>query len=249
MKIVVINLATSPERREASRIEMEKHGLEFEFVEGWTGQRAVEEGLVKVNHDRYAVRTGAKITDGKIGCLASHLVVWKMAIEIQEPILILEDDFVLTDQFHEALSNADRWITRYGMIRFYSSGHKGTLIDSKGSIELRRFTKAPYTGLGYAVSPEAAAKLVNNFGEFIEPHDFYIKRYWLHKQPDYQIYPDVMHHNAHADTTTIEVGLQIKRTPILRIRRLWDQICNSSGRKLYNFIFAVNNLLRPNNKI
>ena len=40
------------------------------------------------------------LTKGEVGCFLSHWRLWEKCIELNEPILILEDDAVCTDRFN-----------------------------------------------------------------------------------------------------------------------------------------------------
>lgn len=249
MKTVVISLVSSPERRAAAQKELEKHNVDFEFLDAWTGDAAVKAGVISCDEKRYAIRTGSRPTSGNIGCFASHLTAWRMAVELDQPLMVLEDDFTLHSHFNKAVAQAERWLPKHGMIRLYSADFKGVLVDSEGDFELRRFKKSPRTGLGYLISPEAAAKLVNRLDKMIEPIDFYTKRFWVTKQRDYQIYPNAMDHSELSEEPITKPGNRVPRTLSFRLQRLMDQIIHSTGRKFYNLIFALHNLLRPGNKI
>ena len=39
------------------------------------------------------------ISQGEVGCFLSHYLLWKKCIDLNEPILILEDDAIITDEF------------------------------------------------------------------------------------------------------------------------------------------------------
>ena len=39
------------------------------------------------------------ISQGEVGCFLSHYLLWKKCIDLNEPILVLEDDAIITDEF------------------------------------------------------------------------------------------------------------------------------------------------------
>ena len=41
------------------------------------------------------------LTKGEVGCFLSHWYAWKYCVELNEPLIILEDDAVVTDRFDE----------------------------------------------------------------------------------------------------------------------------------------------------
>lgn len=95
MQYFVISLARTPERLQAffdangnrDRIQ------HFQAVDGRSVSRAnlVAKGVIEPALPHY--------TDGAIGCALSHKRLWEMAIELDEPITILEDDAILHANF------------------------------------------------------------------------------------------------------------------------------------------------------
>ena len=249
MKAFVINLKDSVERRETAARQLSEKGIEHEFFEAWNGEKALKEKLFHWNKRRFLVSTGCPSAQGEIGCYASHMMLWKKCVELQQPILILEDDFQLSDNINTALALADELIETYGYIRFNGESRHTVDILSKDGYHLKRYKKAPLLALAYALSPAAAQKLLDNFDEYMEPLDYYLKRFWATKQRVYHLSPDPITHNEFSDDTTITARGSDKRPLDIRLLRLWNQIANSTMREIYNLGFAIHNLLRPNNRI
>ena len=55
---------------------------------------------------REALDAGA-VTDGEIGCAASHLALWREAVRIGRPVLILEDDVITHPQIEAHIARID----------------------------------------------------------------------------------------------------------------------------------------------
>ncbi|OIV47205.1 hypothetical protein BK025_05995 [Sodalis sp. TME1] len=93
MKIFIINLARSVERRESIEKQLNKLHLPYEFIEAIDGHALTLEEIRQ--HTRplnYAFKLG------EIGCSLSHLKVYREICERGIPkALILEDDAQLTD--------------------------------------------------------------------------------------------------------------------------------------------------------
>ena len=93
MRVYVINLARSPERRAHMVRELRKAGLDHEFVEGVEGRGLdlSDSGLV----DQAWVGK-SPFWSGVVGCYLSHLNVHKKLLEADtERALVLEDDVIL----------------------------------------------------------------------------------------------------------------------------------------------------------
>jgi glycosyl transferase family 25 len=249
MKIFVINLKKATARRDSAALQLEKHGLEYEFFDAWTGDQALEEKLFNWNEDAFRVRTGCPSPKGAIGCFASHLMLWKKCVELQQPILILEDDFLLKEHITDALATTDALIEQYGFIRLNGDSKHIIPVATHGAYELRRYKKAPLLALAYALSPAAAQTLVDNFDEYVEPVDYYLKRFWVSKQKVYHLSPEPITLSDHWLISAIPHNSGDGKTFSLRLQRLWDQIANGFMRDMHNLAFAIHNLLRPNNRI
>jgi glycosyl transferase, family 25 len=93
MRVYVINLARSPERRAHMVDELLKAGIDHEFVEGVEGRDVdlSDPSLVDL------ARLGkSPSSSGVVGCYLSHLKVYKKALEADtERVLVLEDDVIL----------------------------------------------------------------------------------------------------------------------------------------------------------
>lgn len=77
MKVYIINLPASNERRTHAELQMQTAGItEYEFIEAITDEIPA------------------------IGCMKSHRAIWQKIIDQNAPALILEDDAVLNSSFY-----------------------------------------------------------------------------------------------------------------------------------------------------
>ncbi|HAW05862.1 MAG TPA: hypothetical protein DCW83_14340 [Saprospirales bacterium] len=96
-----------------------------------------------------------RITKGEIGCVLSHYKLWKKCVELNEPILILEDDVdILDDRWEEKVEEYLDYDLLY-VGRKHITGVKKS-IDS--NIETPGFS---YWLSSYILSPAFAAELIN----------------------------------------------------------------------------------------
>lgn len=93
MKIFIVNLEGSVERRQSISLQCEKLGLPFEIFNAVDGRKFSQEELAAVTQkDCYAVKPG------EVGCALSHIYIYrKMIDEGIKTALILEDDALLSD--------------------------------------------------------------------------------------------------------------------------------------------------------
>jgi len=100
-----------------------------------------------------------QLTHGEVGCFLSHYKLWIKCLELGEPILVLEDDAILTEKF--SIEKVSRILSEG-----YNFLYLGWLeMNEDGSLpindELVR-PVYPYWALAYALTPEAASILVNH---------------------------------------------------------------------------------------
>jgi glycosyl transferase, family 25 len=93
LKAYVINLTRSTDRREHMVRELRKTGIDHEFVEGVEG-RDLDLSDTSLVYPTWESRS--TFWPGAVGCLLSHLKVYKKVLESgAEGALVLEDDVIL----------------------------------------------------------------------------------------------------------------------------------------------------------
>ena len=92
MQIIVISLKDATERRQHISAQLESLGLSHEFFDACRGDDGYEPFFSNYDPDIYMLHSRRAALPGEIGCFASHLSLWKRCVEIDEPIVILEDD-------------------------------------------------------------------------------------------------------------------------------------------------------------
>ena len=102
MKTVVINLPQRADRLSEFKQINEKH-ITYEVFNAVDGYAIDYDNLLSKGFDIYhqwidpILKT--KLTKGEVGCFLSHWEIWKKCVEKNEPILVLEDDAIITDKF------------------------------------------------------------------------------------------------------------------------------------------------------
>ncbi len=115
-----------------------------------------------------------KLTKGEVGCFLSHWKIWEECIRLNEPVLILEDDAIITENFsYDELYKIKK--QQYNLIYLgweEMDYNEHIVIDNKFIIP-----KLPYWTLAYMVTPESAKILLdNNIKKNIIPVDEYLLR-------------------------------------------------------------------------
>ena len=114
-----INLDKRKDKWEASQKEFDKIGIDVERVSGIDG----------------FLEPPANIRPGEVGCLKSHLKVFKIAKERGlKSFLMLEDDVEFVDDFNDKFNEIEPHIPTYEMLYFGVNPHTGTRHEVGNSI-------------------------------------------------------------------------------------------------------------------
>jgi glycosyl transferase family 25 len=237
VRIHVINLAQSPERRTAIEQCLTALGLDYSIcpaVEGRTGYAAFEACDLR----QYRLNTGRAPSDGEVGCYASHLLLWQACAVSGDPCVVMEDDAEPLPCFAAAVDAAIRLIERYGFIRFEYDGPsrpaRTRAVEAAGAFELHYFVKYPYGAMCYALSPAVARAFTAASRQLRAPVDQFIKRCWEHRQPLYGLLPYSVREGPHAAVSTIRARVKEPLRPALRARRLLHKVGTHIHRAAFN---------------
>lgn len=177
MKTLVINLARRSDRLAFFTKTNEPYLNSWEIVQAIDGKELTIEKVQELGFDtnndwRDPIRK-TKLSRGEVGCFMSHYAAWAKCIELDEPVIILEDDAVFTDKFYELeVENLMQKFDLLYLARKEMEPDKVRKLDEK--LEVPYY---PYWCLAYAVTPLAAKKLVNGNGRTsIIPADEYVPR-------------------------------------------------------------------------
>lgn len=108
MRTYIINLEEAQERRASMLSQIEKSGLQYEFIPAVDGRVLPVNllSLLKKGHS-YAV------TPGEVGCSLSHLTIYKaLAASEDDYALVLEDDILLPDDISKFIKEMEGTISK-----------------------------------------------------------------------------------------------------------------------------------------
>lgn len=112
-----------------------------------------------------------KMTGGEIACFLSHRKAWTECANLNEPVMIFEDDAVITSDFDEQYY--DSLAKEYEFI--YLSRSENEPESVKSVDDMLEVPSYPYNLTAYIITPEAAKKvLATNILNEIIPADEYI---------------------------------------------------------------------------
>ncbi|MCW8845725.1 MAG: glycosyltransferase family 25 protein [Gammaproteobacteria bacterium] len=190
MKILVISLPESAERRQSATGKLTTLGLSFEFIDGINGSTSRDPLLKRYREREFILNYGRPALPGELGCYASHYLAWQRCIELGEPVLVLEDDFKPLENFMDALALCEQHINAQGYIRLETTGDKpASTVFTQDGFTLVKFLKAPQGALCYAISPSVARIFVARSQTFDYPVDVFVRNFWYHKVPLFGLKP------------------------------------------------------------
>jgi glycosyl transferase family 25 len=135
---------------------------------------------------------GRALSGGELGCFASHFLLWQRCVELNEPIVVMEDDVTIDESFNEALGLAESNIDRLRYLRLagtYLKRRPYKKIGVLGSFDLIDHIKGPAGTLCYVISPKAATIFVQNADVWFLAVDDYMDWYWHHHINCYSLMP------------------------------------------------------------
>jgi glycosyl transferase family 25 len=182
LRIFVINLERSADRRETMRTQLDAMGLDYEFfpaVDGGAGEH-----LKFANYsDRLCLEAWRRpLVPGEVGAFASHYLLWQRCKERGEPIIVMEDDIEVSPRFADA-SRLLPSLASLGYVRLAGTSVRGLRamrVDLPADWKLVRFLTGPAGTLCYALFPQGASGFLAGAGKWTLPVDNYMDSFWEH---------------------------------------------------------------------
>ena len=186
----VISLRESADRRQRVTDQMDAAGLPFSFLDAVDGRKGDHPLLSRFDSRAFMIRHGRPSVPGEAGCYASHYLAWQRCIELDRPVVILEDDFLLAPDAPEAFAVAARVTGHFDFLRLEPFTTKLTRnLWSDGDRRVVRFLKVPQCATCYQLTPSAARALVAASERFVYPVDVFMRNQFLHGVPFHGLVP------------------------------------------------------------
>ncbi len=183
LKLFVINLDSSTERLNKVSRRLQALNIPFERFAAVDG-RTQAHPLFKRYDDALRRRYRRKpLAGGELGCFASHYLLWERCVQLQTPIVVMEDDVYVTSQFPKALETAEALVDSLGYLRLAGTSlHRRPYREVRqiGEFKLIDHLRGPSGTLCYVIHPKAAQALIDHAQRWFIAVDDYMDRYWRH---------------------------------------------------------------------
>lgn len=158
MKIFIINLPNAIERREFQKSQLQKLGLDGEFLNAISINDIEQE-----TYDKHYFDWQRPLRREEVACYYSHKSAWQKIIESNKPALILEDDALLSIYVPELLKKLESR-TKTDLINFEVRNRKKYVSKDGESVtpgsRLLRLYLDRCGAAGYILWPAGAHKLL-----------------------------------------------------------------------------------------
>ena len=158
MNILVISLPSAKERRNFQQEQLSKLGLDFKFLDA-TSTNDINKTTYKQHYQDWQ----RPLKETEVACYYSHRHAWNSVIQSNQPVLILEDDALLSKCVPELLKDLSKRtdadlinLENRGRKKFVSKSGKAIACNSK----LLRLYQDRTGAAGYALWPSGAKKLI-----------------------------------------------------------------------------------------
>ncbi len=221
LPLYVINLATSTARRDRICARLQALGLDFELFQAVDGRQSPHPLFARYNDAKRQRYRRKRLSGGELGCFASHFLLWQKCVDLQQPIIVMEDDVEVSDRMAEAITEAERQIEELRYLRLAGTSlHRRPykVIGKAGKFDLVDHIRGPSGTLCYVISPAAAQALLAHASEWFVAVDDFMDRYWMHGVDCYSLMPFVV---TVADGSSDIVRAKKEKTP-LRIKLMQE---------------------------
>lgn len=216
ISIYVISLKKSNERREYIANQFNAQNIDFIFFDAIDGGDKSNPLLKRYNYPKRLWLTSGKMpTNGEVGCYASHYSLWEKCVEINKPIIVVEDDAKIYPNAEKTKAVVAEKVQKYGFLRLESVIRGESILLEQGADYNICYMSDNFGGTrAYAIAPWAAKKLLNGSKRWSLPVDNYIGASYFHHVESYHLDPNFAE-DTRAFETTIQSNDEIK-TPLYR---------------------------------
>ncbi|MDW6091549.1 glycosyltransferase family 25 protein [Vibrio rhizosphaerae] len=238
MKLYVINLARAVERRERVKQCLSQLNVDFEFFDAVDGGEGLRPELASKPNDAYRIRyRGRVLTPGEKGVYASHFLLWQKCIELNEPIVILEDDFLPTQFFNQVIERLPSLHEKYDYLRIEAqdSHVEGAMIENThDGFQVVMWKDNRGGTRGYSITPSAAKKFVENSDEWLCAVDNFIGESYWHDVPGMGVIPYAVFNPSDMESNVQNIIVRSKIRVMNKILRELNRVYRGSALWLWN---------------
>lgn len=202
IKIFIVNLKHASARKQLMEQEVKKVKQlgfkgQFEFFDAVEMHQHPE--FERYYNDFWSkVYTGKALSFGEKGCFASHFMLWKKCVELDQAIVVLEDDIEFLDGYiegmQEIVNSGYEYVRLMGLLK---SNFKR--LNSSFSVAYKSVSGTQ----GYYITPSAASKLIAKAKCWVLPVDTYMDRFYVHGVLNILHSPYIIQEQSIANESTI----------------------------------------------
>ncbi|MFQ6341885.1 glycosyltransferase family 25 protein [Campylobacter sp. VTCC 70190] len=240
MKIFIINLERSKDRRQVMQERIDilftkypslKDKLEFIFfqaVDGGGDKQELEKFEKHFTPLAKIYAGGEGMSSPEKACFASHYLLWKKCLELDEKIIILEDDVEFADEIVEHIDKIAAMT--YECVRFnYKKGKIAYYIEENIGLVLKNNS---FGAFAYFLNPKGAQKLLAKAKKWYFPVDYHLDIFYYHGV--WHLMYDIAIFKATSAKTTIHnAKLKLYEKIMRKITRLFVKFFSHCYKSLY----------------
>ena len=237
-KVIVLTLERAKARQARIKSLLDSAGIPFEFFWGVDGQR--DPNPIEPFYDekkRLRVK-GAPLSQGQLGCFASHYRIWQKCLQENQNLVILEDDVIFDEGlFKTFLKNIPELPQEAGCVRLFENktrNHKAFEYAQLKGLRLLRYTKGPMSTMGYYLTPGAAEKFIESLRPVFLSVDIYMDRYWSNKVLCCGVEPGFVYHDHQFESMIGYTEKTQRRAIVVTILRELFTLGERIQRYVYN---------------
>ena len=182
LKVVLINLPRSRERRETMQQRLADLGLAYTLFDAVDGRAEQARLFQQVDVPAFQRHVGRDVLPGEIGCYFSHITVWQQFVGSGEDVLlVLEDDVVFGPDFIDAVREALRVRAHWDFLKLNKIRAKQPIGQGRvGPYRLNAYLGTA-TGFGaYLIQRDTAQRLLPAMLPITRPIDHELDRIHVH---------------------------------------------------------------------
>ena len=238
MKIVVVSLLRSLDRREQIEANLARLGVNFEFFNAIDASRGEHIGISRFDEAAALRDLHRPLSPGEIGCFASHYLLWQNCVKVRTPFVIIEDDAEVSEGFTRALKVARELLPNCPLIRLgltAEAANSQTLVSLPQGFEFVSLGRGTFGTQCYMVSPRGAEMLMEHAEVWSLPVDMYLDRSYMHGLRSFGLRPYFV---KHADPSLYPSVIGDERyrlwppDPMIKVRAMLEGFLAKRGRKL-----------------
>lgn len=241
--VFVINLKHSADRRALMQERLSPLGVEFSFFDAVNGRDLDIETLPAYDKWRRRMLFGHDLTKGEIGCLLSHLGIYREILKRNlEQAIVFEDDVVLSPDFANVVRELLNMPVKWDLVRFLDSNklfEKSRAVGPVfGRFELIRPAIVVGGGHAYLITREGARLLLQRTERYVVPIDTYHGYVWKTGLEVFSVRPSVAGQDKRIESTIeasrFEKAVQLQgwRRAIYPVTRSWLKFSDHVGKFL-----------------